>query len=134
MNYKSFHTCGGYFRLISLSTMLIILAGSLQAQRGVRVPVPQGGGNLFPDWVFLAIFGIIALVIVVNIIGWIVSCFRDFRSFSDLLALAGGLAATWLLRDTTGWGFGWCLLAGYAAAVTAVSMLNLLHHQVTKRN
>lgn len=120
---------------ISLLLVIQLVAATvLQAQRGIPVPVPPGARQLFPDWLFYVIFGIIALLIIVKFMEWFITRFRDFRSFSELVALAGGIAATWISWRATGWGFGWCLLAGYVGGLCINVVLDFLFKQIAKRN
>lgn len=118
--------------LLSALLVLSVIPGLL-AQRGVRVPVPQGGGNIFPDWLIIVIIVVIALIIVVKLLSWLISCFRSWNAFLELLILIGGTGAAWLFWQNTSWAFGWCLLAAYASMVIVFGSISF-HKQFTKRN
>ena len=105
----------------------------LFAQRGVPVPVPQNGGRLFPDWLMFLIFGIIGLVIVVNIFGWLLSSFTNFKAFLDLLAILITVTGTWLCWKITGWSFWWCLLVGFALAALTISVVEWVRKTLYKK-
>lgn len=118
-------------KVIALLTAVLFLLPVLNAQRRTGpVPVPQGGGSIFPDWVFYLIFGGIALFIALTFLGWLGSRFRDFKSFTELLALLFGITGTWIFWKETQWGFLWCLLAGFVVAAPVVSSIEYLYKQI----
>lgn len=121
-------------RVTTALLIILLIQPELQAQRrGGPVPVPQGGGGIFPEWLFYLIFGGIALFIAFAFLGWLGSRFRNFKSFTELLALLFGIGGTWIFWKEANWGFLWCLLAGFGVAVLVVSAIEHLYKQIKTR-
>lgn len=124
------HRLSYIHRIMILVLTVLLVSPDLQAQRGrIPVPVPQGAGNIIPDWVMYILFGGIALLIVAGALKWFVDRFRDFKSFTELLGLLFWVGGILLTYKITGWNFWWCLLAGFAIAALLVSFIEYIYKQ-----